>query len=514
MSQEPDRTIEGSSSKLSLAFNDPSAAGAVSRKAPQTVSSRRLALGTLVAAAASVAAIPATTSAGVALTVAGDAELLQLGEHLRRVSRAIDAIDALAENNPDITDEDWEPILSEQAEIVPKILSHTATTREGLAVQVAACIAGCAEIWVEHEFSVGGGALDTERPFIEAVARYTGVEHPTVEQAPPMAKKESTPAYDPTPAMTRHRQAIYDQMACSRVKCSARGDDPKFGEYERAENRAFRLAEDAAKDLAAIQPTTIIGAITLLAYVDAFHVGAVKLPADPKNWYSCSDYLPTIETHDLVREFDGKPEELPFNFHVIRNARLSMQRYYYPDTLPASIESDDPIYAAIAATKQAAQSESDAYDQKSKAENDFLATYGNLTPDGTTQKLREEWATVVPELGKARLRTHADITRLRGKFPADAIGLLHRQLNLQTVEHQKVEALEAAVDRAGHLYVKAIETLIATKPTTHEGIVAMLDYLRADAAGALQLISDNGLVDSLLSTIASAITRTPEVAAS
>jgi hypothetical protein len=39
---------------------------------------------------------------------------------------------------------------------------------------------------------------------------------------------------------------------------------------------------------------------------------------------------------------------------------------------------------------------------------------------------------------------------------------------------------------------------------TRDGLLAMLDYVRSDAH-ALQLIRDNGLVDTLVSTVASAI---------
>jgi hypothetical protein len=85
-----------------------------------------------------------------------------------------------AADNP--TDDELELAHNPLTEIVPKILARTATTREGLAVQVAACIVGCREIWAD-EYAEEIGELDTERPFIEAVARYAGVAHPNVTKA-------------------------------------------------------------------------------------------------------------------------------------------------------------------------------------------------------------------------------------------------------------------------------------------------------------------------------------------
>jgi hypothetical protein len=125
---------------------------------------------------ASAAALPALTVPVVANTLpaGADVELQQLGVRLLAINRRLESLYA----NPNATDEDYKPVLDAQADVVPKILAQTATTIDGLAVQVVACIAGCQEIWPEHEEEGSLGALDTERPFIEAVARYTGVQHP------------------------------------------------------------------------------------------------------------------------------------------------------------------------------------------------------------------------------------------------------------------------------------------------------------------------------------------------
>lgn len=103
------------------------------------------------------------------------AELLQLGDRLLRVHRAIDELEAAKS-----TDEDWAPILAEQAALVPQILRLTASTREGVAVQAAATIRACRDLWDfdEADEAAEQMPLDAERPFLEAMARYCGVPLP------------------------------------------------------------------------------------------------------------------------------------------------------------------------------------------------------------------------------------------------------------------------------------------------------------------------------------------------
>jgi hypothetical protein len=65
-----------------------------------------------------------------------DLELQRLGAPLVRVHRVFDALEA----DPKSTDEDWEPHLAEEADLVPQILRLTATSREGVAIQATAAI--------------------------------------------------------------------------------------------------------------------------------------------------------------------------------------------------------------------------------------------------------------------------------------------------------------------------------------------------------------------------------------
>src|ERR1700739_1534633 len=108
----------------------------------------RRALVTTAAVTALVPAIPVMAAAG-ALPVGADAELLQLGAQLMAIERRIKDLDRRVENLPDDhTDDDMNALLDVRCDVVPKILALTATTRAGVAVQVAACIAGCEDIWL------------------------------------------------------------------------------------------------------------------------------------------------------------------------------------------------------------------------------------------------------------------------------------------------------------------------------------------------------------------------------
>jgi hypothetical protein len=133
------------------------------------LSRRSIAAGVALAPLAAVQA-PAKTS-----DVPGaDAELLQLGAKLLRVHRAMDELEAAAKS----TDEDWAPILAEQAALVPQILGLTASTREGVAMQAVAAIRACRDLWDFDEAGVDSLPLDVERPFLEAMARYGGIPLP------------------------------------------------------------------------------------------------------------------------------------------------------------------------------------------------------------------------------------------------------------------------------------------------------------------------------------------------
>ena len=127
------------------------------------------------AATLPVLAVPAVASA---LPSSPDVELQQLGVRLLKENRNFDAL--CADPNPD--DKEVYEASGRIAALMPPIFSRTATTRDGLAVQAAAAAIACRELWdgVGDWSTAEHPSWQVERPFIEAVCRYTGVAHPAV----------------------------------------------------------------------------------------------------------------------------------------------------------------------------------------------------------------------------------------------------------------------------------------------------------------------------------------------
>jgi hypothetical protein len=196
--------------------------------------------------------------------------LQQLGVRLLAINRRLASLEA----DPNSTSNDYEPVLGAQVDVVPKILAHTASTIDGLAVQVVACIAGCREIWESEE---GDCALGTERPFIEAVARYAGVQHP-VRNIKPWTP--SADAYKPPPdpilaAIAKHREAYEGtvgralaDLADVEQRTDFKPEHPERQEADRKVDAAWRVEEVAFNELLNTAPTTAAGA---KAALDWFH---------------------------------------------------------------------------------------------------------------------------------------------------------------------------------------------------------------------------------------------------
>jgi hypothetical protein len=193
---------------------------------------------------ASAAALPALTVPAVAsaLPTGADVELQQLGVRLLGINRRISNLEAGGPH----TDEEFERVLAERIAVVPKILAHTATTIDGLAVQVVACISGCQEVW---ESEGGDGAMDTERPFIEAVARYAGVRHPARNVRP---WSPSSDAYKPEPDLIFAALKAFDAaVEVENAGYEARNED--------AADKAFEQRWSAMLNVVETVPTTLAG---------------------------------------------------------------------------------------------------------------------------------------------------------------------------------------------------------------------------------------------------------------
>jgi hypothetical protein len=143
-----------------------------------------------------------------ALPAQADSELLQLGIRLTRANRQIEALSA----KPDLPDEEMTEALKDLAALMLPIFSCTATTRDGLAVQAAAAVSACREIWDygDGDFNGDGTSLEVERPFIEAVCRFTGVEHPTLNGLAVPAVGAAVPAAHGKAAMVRRAEEIVE----------------------------------------------------------------------------------------------------------------------------------------------------------------------------------------------------------------------------------------------------------------------------------------------------------------
>jgi hypothetical protein len=161
-------------------LNGVSLAGAPTAPAKE-IHMSKLSRRSLVASAASLPALAAPAVASASPSDA-DVELKQLGVRLLKANRDFDAVFA----KPHFPDKEVDDAMGRIATLMPPIFSLTATTRDGLAVQAAAAASACRELWddagdwstVEHP------SWKVERPFLEAVCRYTGVAHPIVPDQP------------------------------------------------------------------------------------------------------------------------------------------------------------------------------------------------------------------------------------------------------------------------------------------------------------------------------------------
>jgi hypothetical protein len=399
-----------------------------------------VAVGTLATAATLPLAVPAAAGA---LLAPADGELLQLGARLLHIKRALAAVEA----DPTTTDKDFDPWNEQLEQLTPQIFARTAVSREGIAVQVAAAIEGCRDLW-EGAIPEDEGIWEVERPFIEAIARFAGVPAPEVKpHIYPIVSNAPTPFTDPIfPAIRRHRAALVEQFRRIKPAMDTPHADPKHDALDSAAQRAYSIADSVAKDLTKIEPTTILGAIALLDYVDGVHTGAVELPDDPKNYCSDSESLPKISADNLVSKFNGKPLELDFNFWVMRNVRAGITRYFHPDDaeLTPFKPHDDPIYAAIETHKQGWQALGDFLPEQEKYElsaagrnHDGLPAELEKRLDGINNAINgalDDLETTVPTTlaGAAALLQYLADFRDAGGEPMDAdwYGAVHRNVAL------------------------------------------------------------------------------------
>jgi hypothetical protein len=160
-----------------------------------------------------------------------------------------------------------DPVSDRFSELADEILSYTATTREGLALQVRAFISSYSEVW--DTGGVGSGVLD----FIQSVCAFSGVPFPpygddaSVIAASPLLQTSveagAAHAHDADPifaVIAEHRAAQEDANASCNASDLDVEDAPN---KERAMDRAFA----AELPLLVTTPTTVAGVAALLEYV-------------------------------------------------------------------------------------------------------------------------------------------------------------------------------------------------------------------------------------------------------
>jgi len=200
---------------------------------------------------ASAAALPALTLPAVAnaLPAGADVELQQLGVRLLEVRRDVDVLGASAVDGEDY-DNAMNAAIYRLGDLMQPIFAFTATTPTGLAVQAAAAVAACADLWDMP--SKSEAPLDVERDFIEAVCRYTGVKHPpiNVKHLQIMAALDEDGARAPTADKVVE---IADKMLVEYDRIGAHGRDIEPSEwklYDSLDAELWEIPATSINDLA------------------------------------------------------------------------------------------------------------------------------------------------------------------------------------------------------------------------------------------------------------------------
>jgi len=290
----------------------------------------RRSLVTTAAVVAPVLALPAVASAGVLAAGADDSELLKLGGQLLRANRVLDV--ALASYQ----DEQVDDAMHRIAALMPPIFSLTATTRDGLAVQAAAAAIACRELWDDvGEWSTSDNpSWEVERPFIEAVCRFTGVAHPVVPDAASdaAALDHSTELASTAPdpifaAIEAHKRVHLHKLKVCSINFATDFSAPEKPNTDAADDAARTATEEAERHLSEIRPTTLAGVIALLAYADDFCTQKFALPGQEANWHSSDDdwMLGLHLRAGLKDRYSGEPVHLS-TLHCITTNALNALR--------------------------------------------------------------------------------------------------------------------------------------------------------------------------------------------
>jgi hypothetical protein len=178
-----------------------------------------------------------------------------------------------------------------------------------------------------------------------------------------------------------------------------------------------------------------------------------------------------------------------------------------PATAKAS--SDDPIFAAIAAYRDADTAHTKACHEYSEAEAWFDDEFGHMVPSALTKEITEKLTTEIdPDFRLNPLSSHEQIDQLSG-FPPDTVAAMHRELDRQTAIHdERVKPSEEAQGQACDASGAAIREMLNTVPTTPAGLMALLEAVRDDQRLA-EFLAINEPMEELLGTVAKFVDNRP-----
>lgn len=102
-----------------------------------------------------------------------------------------------------------------------------------------------------------------------------------------------------------------------------RDDDPRWTAFRKTYDIASDEKESSAIELTDTVPTTMAGVVALLAYLDSFARGAVRVS---ETNYSSYLHLPDDLFDESVVDHRGRPVELPFSWWIMRNVQTALVR--------------------------------------------------------------------------------------------------------------------------------------------------------------------------------------------
>lgn len=142
------------------------------------------------------------------------------------------------------------------------------------------------------------------------------------------------------------------------------------------------------------------------------------------------------------------------------------------------------------------------------AQQAFKKKYGNLKPDALYKECRDGLTKIHPGFAHTNTWEHAQIDRCRGKFPDEVVAFFHEELGRQTADYERpVIPPERAYQAAWEAYTDARDRLLAAKPTSTAGAVALLAY----ASGHVEIIDqltncdDGEMLGEFLSSVAKSL---------